>query len=119
MEILSHVLKEFGNIKGIMVHEEEFKVSQYADDTTLLVAEDLQSVKNIIKVLWWFKTISGLKINNENTKVVKIGASRDGSISWQGKFGFNWSTTFEILGIHYDITKMGEITALNIEKWGK
>ena len=45
-----HVLRERGVIKGIMVHEEEFKVSQYADGTTSLVAEDLQSVKNIIKV---------------------------------------------------------------------
>ena len=38
------------------------------------------------------------------------------SMFWgmQGKFGFKWTTTFEILGIHYDITKMGEITDLNI-----
>ena len=85
-EILSHVLREFDDIKGIKVHDEEYKVSQY--DTTLMVAEDLESVRNIIKVLRWFKTISGLNVNNEKTKVVKIGASRGSSISWQGKFGF-------------------------------
>ena len=115
-EILSQVIREFDGIKGIKVHGEEFKSTQYADDTTLMVSEDVESVKNIIKVLRWFKTLSGLEINNDKTKVVKIGASRDSSISWQGNFGFKWTTTFEILGIHYDITKMGEITDLNINR---
>ena len=115
-EILSQVIREFGGIKGIRVHGEEFKSTQYADDTTLMVSEDIESVRNVINVLRWFKTVSGLEINNEKTKVVKIGASRGSSISWQGKFGFKWTTTFEILGIHYDITKMGEITDLNIYK---
>ena len=113
-EILSQVIREFGGIKGIKVHGEEFKLTQYADDTTLMVSEDLESVRNVINVLRWFKTVSGLEINNEKTKVVRIGASRGSSVSWQGKFGFKWTTTFEILGIHYDITNMGEITDLNI-----
>ena len=115
-EILSHVIRECGDIKGIQVHGVESKSSQYADDTTLMVEEDLQSIIKIIQVLKWFKSISGLDINREKTKLVKIGASRDSSISWQGKFGFNWTTTFEILGINYDITKMGEITELNINR---
>ena len=95
-EILSHVIRECGDIKGIRVHGIESKVSQYADDTTLMVEEDLESIIKIIQVLKWFKSISGLDINKEKTKVLKIGASRGSSISWQDKFGFNWSTTFEI-----------------------
>ena len=35
------------------------------------------------------------------------------NIPWQGKFGFKWATTFEILGIYFDINRMGEITKLN------
>ena len=87
-EILSQVIREFGGIKGIEVHGVQFKLTQYVDDTTLMVSEYLESVRNIIKVLRWFKTVSGLEINNEKTKVVKIGASRGSSIPWQGKFGF-------------------------------
>ena len=102
-------------MKGIKVYDEEFKVSQYADDTTLMVEEDLESII-FLQVLKWFKSISGLDINKEKTKVVKIGASRDSSISWQGKFGFNWATTFEILGIYYDITNFGEITEPNMNR---
>ena len=80
-----------------------------------MVEED-ETVCNIIRILKWFKNIYGLEINNEKTKIVKIGASRGSSISSQGKFGFNWTTTFEILGIYYDITKMGEITEININR---
>ena len=82
-EILSHVLRECRDIRGIVVHGEESKVSQYADDTTLLIREDLSSVTNTIRVLKWFKHISGLDINKEKTKVVKLGATRDSNIPWQ------------------------------------
>ena len=115
-EILSHIIREKRDIVGIEVHGEESKVSQYADDTTLMVSEDLQSIINIIRVLNWFKSVSGLAINKEKTKVVKLGASRDSNIPWQGKFGFNWSTKFEILGIHFDMNKLNEITDLNIQR---
>ena len=111
-EILSHVIREKRDILGIEVPGEESKVSQYADDTTLMVSEDLQSIVNII----WFKSISGLDINKEKTKLVKLGATRDSNIPWQGKFGFNWSDRFEILGIHYDMNKFNEITELNIQR---
>ena len=102
------------------MHDKEFRVSQYADDTTLLVDEDLQSIISIIRILKLFKTVSALDINKEKPKVVKLGATRDSSIPWHGKFGINWSDTFEILGIHYDMNKLNEITELNIlRKWGK
>ena len=70
-EILSHVLREVNDIRGIAVHDVEFKVSLNTDDTTLFVDEDLNSVVNITRVLKWFKSISGLNINNE-----KQGKSR-------------------------------------------
>ena len=68
------------------------------------------------RVLNWFKNVSGLDINKEKTKVVKLGALRESNIKWQGKFGFNWSTKFEILGIHYDMTNLNAITDLNIQR---
>ena len=115
-EILSHVIRESGDIRGIVVHNEEFRVSQYADDTTLLLEEDYQSIGSVIRILKWFKSVSGLDINKEKTKVIKLGASRDSSIPWQGKFGFNWPDNFEISGIHYNMKKLHEITDLNIQR---
>ena len=55
-----------------------------------------------------------MKINNDKTNVVKVWALRANSIPWLGKSGFKWSNTFEILGIHHEITEMGEISKPNI-----
>ena len=52
--------------------------------------EDLESIISIIRVLKWFRSVSGLDINKEKTKVIKLGASTDSSIPWLGKFSFNW-----------------------------
>ena len=103
MEILYHIPRESEDSRGIVVNDEDFKVLQYADDTTLFVDEDLDNVINIIKILKWFKSVSGLDINNK-IKVVRIGALRESSIQWQGKFGFKWSETFEICR-YLNITK--------------
>ena len=46
--------------------------------------------------------------------MVKLGATRGRSIPWQGKFGFEWTSSFEILGIIYNVELMSEITKLNI-----
>ena len=115
-EILSHVLRESREVKGLIVYNKEFKVSQYADDTTLLLKPDYNTVVEVLRILKWFKNISGLHINKDKTNIVKLGATRGRSIPWQGKFGFKWATNFEILGIHYDINHMNEITEINIFK---
>ena len=90
-------------------------VSQYADDTTLFLDEDLnRSNYYTVTILKWFERISGLALYNEKTEVVKIGASRGRSISWQGKYGFEWTNTFEILRICYNIDDIEDILKTNI-----
>ena len=50
-------------IKGIKINEhKEVKLSQYADDTTLLLS-DVQSVSSLFALLSLFEKCSGLKIN--------------------------------------------------------
>ena len=113
-EILSHVIREYPDIKGIETYGVENKLSQYADDTTLFIKADLESLTGVIRVLDWFKKISGLEVNKDKTKVIKIGAIRDRSISLEGKFGLDWTTEFEVLGIKYRIKHMTTITDDNI-----
>ena len=102
------------------MHNTEFKLSEYATDTTLFIEEDQNSDIKILKILTWFKHMSGLDINTDNANQAKIGAnvanvsSRGRSIPRQGKSGFKCSTSFEILGIYYDINRMGKITELNV-----
>ena len=67
-------------------------------------------MKYVIRILKLFERISGLAIDNEKTKVVKIEASRGRSIPWQGMYGFKWTNSFKISGILYNANNMEEIS---------
>ena len=54
------------NIKGIKLKSKEIKISQLADDTTLLL-ESGESVKYVKDLLHNFELIAGLKTKMEKT----------------------------------------------------
>ena len=114
-EVLSHVIRENPDIKGIKIGETEIKLSQYADDTTIFLDKDKNSLKCVMDVLRWFNKLSGLAINKDKTKVIKIGATRDRKIPWEGQFGLNWTHTFEVLGIYYDVFRLSDLTEINLD----
>ena len=88
------------------------KLSQYADDTTLLLNGDKHSLMVVMDILRWFNKMSGLGINKDKTKVIKIWALRDRRITWEGSFGLEWTHSFVVLGIQYEA--LGETTNTNI-----
>ena len=52
----------------------------------------------------------------DKTKAVTIGALRDRSLPWEGRYGMERTDSFTVLGVQYNVNRMGEITTLNIEK---
>ena len=62
-----------------------------------------------------FERVSGLKVNKEKTKVVKLGGWRDNGIALCSDFNLDWTQEFTSLGIKYDINNFNNITNLNIE----
>ena len=54
----------------------ESKLSQYANDTTLILDGSDNSVRQSFSLLDSFATISGLRINYEKTEALWIGSSR-------------------------------------------
>ena len=75
VEILAERIRNNKDFKGIFVHGNEIKISQYADDTTLILDGTKKSLTSSLQVLDDFKTISGLKLNNRKTEVLWIGAN--------------------------------------------
>ena len=63
VEILAKALKRNRNVKGIYVGQEEIKISQYADDTTLILNGSQASLSAALNTLDDFGEISGLKLN--------------------------------------------------------
>lgn len=74
-EILAKKIRENKSIKGIFVNNKEIKLSQYADDTTLILDGTKESLIASLKTLDDFYEISGLKLNDKKTEAFWIGAS--------------------------------------------
>ena len=60
-----------------MTGEVEHKLSQLADDTTLILDGSEGSFRRAIEVLDGFQVTSGLKVNYEKTKVLWVGSAKN------------------------------------------
>ena len=114
-EILAEAIRSNTNIKGITIRDKEHKLSQYADDTTLFLKQEEHSIRSCMRTLLEFEEISGLKINKEKTKVVKIGVERDNRMKLCTDLNLIWTDQFTALGINYDVKNINLIADQNIE----
>ena len=64
-EVLSIMLRQNPNIKGIKMHEKDIMLSQFADDTALYLDGSEQSFVEAVRLLKQFANMSGLNINFE------------------------------------------------------
>ena len=85
-EILACKTRQDKTIKGITVFQKEPKLSQFADDTTLL-CNDCNSVNRAITVLNSFGNLSGLRLNPSKTKALWLGSFRNRK---DEPFNFKW-----------------------------
>ena len=75
-------------IKGIIFGNEEVKMSQFADDTTLTLDGTQKSLPAALNTLEIFGSYSGLRMNKSKTKLIWIGRkkhSKDNlNLEWGG-----------------------------------
>ena len=74
-EILAETIRKNENIKGITINEQEIKIIQYADDTTLILDGSTVSFTTSLQILDLFNEMSGLRLNNKRTVALWIGAN--------------------------------------------
>ena len=70
--LIRMIKRKSDRIKGIQLSDKTIKISQLADDTTLL-AQDIESVKVVLGFLSDFSTYSGLNLNTSKTEAVWLG----------------------------------------------
>ena len=88
--MLAKAIRKNDNISGILVNNKEIKLSQYADDTTLILDGSRESLTASLKTLDDFYEISGLKLNDKKTEALWIGANcGNEEISLPGR-NFKW-----------------------------
>ena len=108
-EILAIKIRSSTDIKGFFINNVEYKISQFADDTSLLLDGSDSSLNKTLDVLHKFSIISGLKVNFDKTHVIWLGIHKYSTRSIKTKWKLKWGgTSFKLLGIqfHVDLDKM-------------
>ena len=58
------------DIKGISIHKNNYKMTQFADDTTIFLDGNKDSLEAALNTLEIFGSLSGLKVNIDKIKIV-------------------------------------------------
>ena len=76
-EALGNTVRKDENIRGINIANVECKLSQYADDTTMILEGCESPFSRTLYLLDTSAISSGLKINYEKTEAPRMGSCRD------------------------------------------
>ena len=74
VEVLANAIRRDPSIKGISISQNEIKLSQYADDTTLILDGSQDTLEALLVAIEKFSKMSGLRLNNKKTEALWIGS---------------------------------------------
>ena len=101
-EVLSHMIRKDQDIKGIIINNKEYKLSQYADDTQIFLDGTEISLRKTLEKLNTFYLMSGLKLNIEKTKAIWIGSTNKSNIKLCHEYNLDWNQEpFKVLGVTF------------------
>ena len=90
VEILAKKIRSNSDIRGFLIKENEIKIGQYADDTTLILDGSEKSLSEALKTLESFGKLSGLKLNSKKTEALWIGSHAGSNATICSEYNFNW-----------------------------
>ena len=85
------MLRKKINIKGKAINNKEMKISQYADDTQILLDGTEHSLGESLQILSKFYNLSGLKINEVKTRAIWIGAKSNSNNKLYEDYKLDWT----------------------------
>ena len=101
-EILGKMIRKNQHIQGININNKNFKLSQYADDTQIVLDGSELSLRETLNTLNQFYNMSGLKINVEKTRAIGIGALSNSPTRLCRDFILDWNQgSFKVLGVNF------------------
>ena len=114
MEPLTNQILQSENIRGITVAPEvEVRISQYADDLIVFSQADFMSIKAVLNEVETFSQYSGLRINVEKTKCLRIGPHVN--TLCLDELGVQTVCELKVLGVIYNSSNQG-IASRNINE---
>ena len=105
VSILTEQIVKSDKLNGIQIdHQNEIRISQYADDTIIFLDGNARSITGTIKELNTFGLQSGLKINIEKTSCMAIGTTTADQVGSTASINFADKLTILGIQIERDIT---------------
>ena len=114
-EVLAHMVRQKKDILGFKIFNQEVKISQYADDTSLFLDGSKVGFEVCIETILEYAKYSGLAMNFEKTKVIVFGDQNVNYEDYMPHLKFEWNPKkFKILGVEFSLD-MDNISDINIE----
>ena len=102
VEILADMIRQNNNIQGIHINGTEHKISQFADDTEIILKGDKLSFEETISTIETFSKFSGLCLNSNKTNAVWLGSKQNSPTQYMQHLQMKWNPDkFKILGIWF------------------
>ena len=112
-EILGAAVRRDTLIRGIQISDNKCKISQYADDTTLVLDSTRSSIERSFVLLNIFAKLSGLKANYEKSEEIWIGYFKNRTDKLAINQNIRWSTRMvKSLGVWF-LNSKEEAVVLN------
>ena len=105
LELMSASMKYDPDITGIKINDSEYMLSQYADDSSLLLDGNEKSLERSLFILEKFSECAGLRANIDKTEAIWIGSMKNSRHTILPNKNLNWNTSgkFKLLGIKFDL----------------
>lgn len=79
-QLLTLLIKNSHDLQGIIIFDKEFRLSQFADDTSIFL-KDKSMVEKTINIIQTFSKASGLTLNLNKCELLPVHTSVDSTIS--------------------------------------
>ena len=100
-EVLSHMIRKDNLIKGLLIQNKEYKLSQYADNTQIFLDGSELSLRKTLAKLKSFHSFSGLQINVKK-RAIWIGSMNKSNRKMCEDYKLDWNQgPFKILGVTF------------------
>ena len=98
-DLFTRKIQKNKQIKGVNFQKFNFKITQYADDTTFAF-QNYKEIKDILEELKKFEKVSGLKINPEKTQIIATNTFIKTKIQTNYPL-FKFNDYLKILGVKF------------------
>ena len=96
------MIRQHNNIQGIHINGTEHKISQFADDTEIILQGDKLSFEETISSIETFSKFSGLCLNSNKTNAVWLGSKQNSPTQYMLHLQMNWNPEkLKIVGIWF------------------